>query len=180
MYGYKLLIEVLQSCIQELSDPEAFLPESPDIPDESPIFKNVEIGNPSDLSFWNTIGAILMFGQVTKTDADGSNDQRKYQLIQGAVITIVPGDEASNYMKMLHYSDIVGDFCENNSALGLPGTTIDLIESNSQGWRLMDISKFSRATLKQLDMASTATTIFQIKRPKMEKLNAAGKIKGRF
>jgi hypothetical protein len=71
-------------------------------------------------------------------------------------------------LKALHYSDIVGDFCEQKSVLGLPGTTIDLIDGNSQGWRTVDLSKFANMNLSQFKKSSTATTIFQITRPKIE------------
>jgi len=180
MYGYDEILLALQDKLGEVVDPNATIPaldvdgkpvldddgNPTTTPDLTPIFTNIEIGKPKKPAFYEKVGGILILGTVTKTGSKGSNGQAQYQIIQGAIITLVPGDDKAATLKCLHYSDIVGDFCEDKTALNLKGTTIELLESNSQGWRPIDISKFTSMNVSQFKMTSTATTIFQITRMK--------------
>lgn len=175
MYDYVKLIKAEQSGLLALTDPSLTIPgiptddnPTPDpIPDPTPILFACEYGIPKKIEFWNKVGAILLFGNVATSDYMGINKQRLTQVIQGAVITFVPGDDPSAMERCLHYSDIIGDYFEKKSALGIPGVTHELMNSNSQGWKTIDLRKFLDIDTKQLDMITTATTTFQIYAPKL-------------
>jgi hypothetical protein len=172
MYNYDTMLEVVQANIAELTDPRETT--------EDPIYMNVEIGRPTMLDFWNNVGATLLFGDVIKTEEVGSNNQQKIQTLQGAVITYVPGIDGPAVLKMLHLTDIVGDFFERKNSLGIPGVSTELLPSTSQGWRIADIGKILNIKLPQLKLTSTGTTIFLIHLPKQPERTAEGKIKNRF
>ena len=173
MYDYDLWLEIVQAAISTLTDPR--LPD-----DDSPIYPSgVEIGKPVKVDFWNNPGATLLFANVIKTEDKAINNQKTIQTIQGAVITFVPGNEGPSVKKALHLTDIVGDFFDKKTAVGM-GTETRLMPTISQGWRTIDIGKIIQLNLNQLKMTSTGTTVFQIDIPKKQELSESGKIKGRW
>lgn len=131
MYGYKNLLATLQSKIEVITDPFADDPEKP-------IFSNVELGDPENIGLYAGAFAVVLFADTTKTGAAGMRGQSKAALIQGAVLTIIPGDNSAAALECVHYSDLVEDLLEDEYVLGISNCEINVPE-NSQNWRVVQI-----------------------------------------
>lgn len=181
MFGYKTVMETMETKIKQLTDPTKTIPSTDSngdpilddegnpvlIPDPTPIFADVGIGKPSRISFFDGPAAILVFANVPNLSFKGMGGQMRRVTIQGAVLTFIPGNDRDALLTCLHYSDIVGDFFEKKSNLELAGAIIEPLTSNSQGWRVIDVNKFfNNRSTSQLVPNTTGTSIFQITKAK--------------
>jgi|GEM_PF-5255942 hypothetical protein len=156
MFGYKNLKDVLKSKVAGLTDPEDTSNPS------KPIFKSVISGKPSKVSFYSGPGAVILLANASTVNWKGMHKQKRLSVVQGAVLTFIPGDTEDSMDKCLHYSDIVGDLFEDRYALGIEGTQVEPVQSMAQGWRIVDLTKATDMNTKQLKKTTTAATFFNV------------------
>lgn len=156
MFGYKNLKDTIKSKVAVLTDPE----DTSTNP--QPIFRNVLGGKPKKPVFYKGPGAIVLLANASNTDWKGIHKQKRLSVVQGAVLTFIPGDDEKAMDKCLHYSDIVGDIFEDRFSLGIPGTQVEPVKGMSQGWRVVDLSKATDMNTNQLKKTTTAATFFNV------------------
>ena len=87
---------------------------------------NVKLTKPPNVSLFNGPLAILRLLQMPKAESMGINKQADKAVINGAVYLFIPGDTDESAMLCDHYTDIIGAFFKNRTALTdeLPGTQV--------------------------------------------------------
>jgi hypothetical protein len=168
---YDGLMEQCEIKFGEIIDPKKFLPlndpndplEEPQ-PDLKPILKNVQVGKPKKMGFYKGTGGILLFSGVLESGYEGINQQFSYDIINGALIIIVPGDGRDATLQCLHYSNLVKNFLKDKHALDMDGVTVKLIRNNPIGWRVIDVNKFAQIKAKEISLSSTGVVAFEIKK----------------
>jgi hypothetical protein len=134
MYGFKKALLSIQGEIKKLSDP--------DETSQDPIYKNVILGQAENIGLYNGALASVIIATTPKTGAQGARRQAERAIIQGAVITYIPGVGTNSVLKCIHYSDIVGDWLEtNNSTLIGKGISLEKNEDNTHNWRPVNVSE---------------------------------------
>ncbi len=91
----------------------------------SPCWGEVGIGEHENISLINGCIAELFLTRVLKEDYRGLKGAGRAALIEGVVITLVPGTQKQHLQAVLQAGDIVESFFENKKCLGMDGVLTD-------------------------------------------------------
>jgi len=160
MYGYDIVIEAMQKKLKTLTDPKD-TSENPE-----PITKAVEFGHEELKSLYGQgVKFIILFSNTDKISSQGMRNQSKQAVIEGAIVTLVPGDNSEAAIECYHYSDVVEDFLENENCLDLPGCIVEVPDDGAMNWGVVDVSDNPRGSNKP-NKATAASTKFKITKTK--------------
>ncbi len=160
MYGYDIVIKALQKKLGELTDPQ----DTSNNPGS--IYSNVEFGQEELKSLYGVNAkAVILFSNTDKIGSQGMRGQSKQVVIEGAIVTLVPGDNSEAAIKCYHYSDIAEDFLENENCLGIPGCKVEVPDDSAQNWTVVDVSGNPRGNNRP-NKATAAATKFMITKVK--------------
>lgn len=160
MYGYDIVIEALQEKLKTLTDPKD-TSENP-----KPITTSVEFGQEELKSLYGAeVKFIILFSDTDKIGSQGMRGQSKQVVIEGAVVTLIPGDNSAAAIKCYRCSDIVEDFLENENCLDLPGCIVEVPDDGAQNWTVVDVSGNPRGNNRP-NKATAAATKFKITKRK--------------
>lgn len=156
MFGYSKLLDTIIDKVAALTDPED------ESADPHPIYQSVISGRPSKLSFYRGPGAVILLSNASNVVWKGMRKQHRVSVVQGAVLTFIPGDDDQAMHRCLHYSDIVGGLFDDRYILGIPGSWVEPVASMAQGWRIIDLTKAIDLSTGQLTKTTTAATFFNV------------------
>jgi hypothetical protein len=131
-YNYTDILDTLHEKITALTNSS-----SP----PTPIYNDVVIGESPNISLINGTLAEIFLSRVLKEGYRGLKNQGRAALVEGVIITIVPGTNEAAFKTCIDSCDFVEEFFENKKSLGLDGVLTSTPGSMNQNWRIVDVNK---------------------------------------
>lgn len=137
LYGFEEVLDKLQDIFKKIPDPIAVLNGDP----EEPIFGNVLLSKPTNLSLFGRNMAILLFPNITSVGSQGLRGQNDKAEINGSLFIFVPGEGDESTKLCKRYTDICGALLKNSNILNsdFPGCTLNVPKNNVHDFKVVNV-----------------------------------------